>query len=100
MVCDKCKEKLKPLNHTAPWKEGATNRNPSSGGTKAKNKLIEHRRTRKLKGEPFRAFCRICKQTVTHEGHRFCQECSYKNGICSRCGIKVLDTKVYKMRTR
>ena len=40
--------------------------------------------------------CRICKIKQIQAGHYYCQGCSYKKGICSMCGKRILNIKMYK----
>ena len=40
--------------------------------------------------------CRICKVKQVQLGHYYCLGCSYKKGICSMCGKRILDTRMYK----
>ena len=41
--------------------------------------------------------CRLCRSSVHQSGAAYCQQCAYKQGICAMCGVKMLDTKNFKM---
>eukprot|EP00347_Sterkiella_histriomuscorum_P013424 403364757 len=50
----------------------------------------------KYKFDPTASKCRICKVAKLMPGHYYCSNCSYLKGICSMCGKKILDIKMYK----
>ncbi|TNV75144.1 hypothetical protein FGO68_gene8999 [Halteria grandinella] len=53
----------------------------------------------KYKFDPLASKCRICKVQKVMPGHYYCQHCSYVKGICSMCGVKIINTKMYKQST-
>ena len=113
MVCTKCEKKLDKLATPDVWKgekskaERSTHlgkdeeeKRPSGAG----NKLLEKERKLpglmlpekgKYKYTPYGSSCRICKKKVL-ERHNYCQSCSYIKGICSMCGKKIIDVKMYR----
>ncbi len=103
MVCEKCEKKGK-LGKAAtpnPWKaaSGKDTATTSCGRKVNENKLLSSKKARyNPYSEKFET-CRICRQKVHQVGSKFCQECSYKKGICSMCGVKILKTKGYKQST-
>ena len=48
--------------------------------------------------DPTSSKCRICKQANVQKMYYYCQKCSYAKGICSMCGKKILDIKMYKQK--
>ncbi|KAI8592363.1 PDZ-binding protein [Geranomyces variabilis] len=124
MVCKKCEKKLTTLATSDPFAKSSSNTGGSSGGGKAssssssaaagptrkinENKLLSSKaKFGGVKGGasgnkfmPYESKCKICKQRCHQMGSRYCQACSYKNGICAMCGISVLDTSGYKMASK
>ncbi|KAI8929639.1 PDZ-binding protein [Entophlyctis helioformis] len=99
MVCSKCEKKLATLATPDKWKEGSKNAEVGSSGRKLnENKLLSSKN--KAKFAPYEARCRVCKSRVTQTGAHYCQGCAYKNGICAMCGVKILDTKLYKQSSK
>ncbi|KAH9099916.1 hypothetical protein Ae201684P_018924 [Aphanomyces euteiches] len=96
MVCDKCEAKLSKVIVPDVWKDGARNTNGGkSGGKKiAGNALLG----KKNRFTPMSRSCRICNTKVAQDAH-YCQDCSYKKGICAMCGRKIANTKSYNMST-
>jgi hypothetical protein len=96
MVCSKCEKKQKNLSSGIitpdTWKEGSSQQKRVN-----ENKLLSQKA--KSKFEPYSAQCKICKSRLHQKGHHYCQKCSYSKGICSMCGIKVIDTSKYNQRT-
>ena len=96
MVCDSCEGKLSKLIVPDKWKEGA--RNISGGKVLGKT----NKRLAALSTEsyiPENTVCRICKAKVMHR-HNFCNDCSYKKGICSMCGKKTVDISMHRMSAK
>ncbi|CAM9454104.1 unnamed protein product [Chrysoparadoxa australica] len=100
MPCDKCESKL-----TKADKVICPNPNSHLGGGKSdgkraigENMLLKHGagKRRQNRNNPIARPCRICKSKLP-EGHHYCQDCSYKKGICSMCGKKVADVSKHKM---
>ena len=48
--------------------------------------------------DPTGTKCKICKMGKTQQGHHYCQKCAYSKGICAMCGVKIIDTSVYKQK--
>ena len=44
--------------------------------------------------------CKICRSKVHQLGSHYCQECSYKKGICAMCGKKMMNVKNYKQSSQ
>lgn len=104
MVCEKCQKKLDTIATPEPWKDGSRSSMPGQRKI-GENKLLS--KSAKKRFEPYGgtkastagsygSTCRICKQQLHQTGH-YCQPCASKKGICAMCGIKLLDTKGYKM---
>jgi hypothetical protein len=67
---------------------------------KGGNKLLSSKKP-KSQTSPYDKKCKECRFGRLHlVGAIYCQQCSYKNGICPCCGIKVLDTVGYKQSTK
>jgi len=97
MVCEKCQKKLGKVITPDPWKTGA--RNTTEGGGRAinENKALS---SRKIRGSPYQTTftkCRVCKTSVHQTGSNYCQQCAYKLAICAMCGVKMMNTKGYRM---
>jgi len=88
-VCEKCEKKLTRVAAHEPWKHEKR--------VVGENKLLssKNKRFNPLQGTDFRT-CRICKSKVHQVGAHYCQECSYKKGICAMCGKKLIKVKNYK----
>ncbi|CAD6898812.1 unnamed protein product [Tilletia controversa] len=56
------------------------------------NKLLSG----KNRFNPLGGQCTVCKQRVSQDRAKYCQNCAYKRGCCAICGVKILDTKMYK----
>jgi len=76
------------------WKTGSREQQL---GRKAGNTLLSQKRELN-RHNPYSSTCKICKKK-TPTGHHYCQECSYKKGICSMCGRKILDVSCYLQST-
>ncbi|OQR92062.1 hypothetical protein ACHHYP_04080 [Achlya hypogyna] len=94
MVCGKCEEKLSKLIVPDKWKDGARN---TTGGKDGGRKIAQNSALgKKHRFTPMSRACRICKSKVSQNAH-YCQDCSYKKGICAMCGRKIADTKMLNM---
>ncbi|KAH8864673.1 Cysteine-rich PDZ-binding protein [Schistosoma japonicum] len=95
MVCEKCEKKLGKVITPDPWKAGARN-TVSSGGRKLnENKLLSSSKNRFSPYSNTFPRCRICAQTVHQPGSYYCQQCAFKKGICSMCGVRLINTTQY-----
>lgn len=101
MVCEKCEKKLSTVITPDTWKTGARNTLESGGRKLNENKLLsQSSKTRLASGSTdstnsqFRD-CRICKAKCHQIGSYYCQQCSFKKGICSMCGIKIANIRNY-----
>eukprot|EP00298_Acanthocystis_sp_HF-20_P005358 c15553_g1_i1.p1 GENE.c15553_g1_i1~~c15553_g1_i1.p1 ORF type:complete len:104 (+),score=33.02 c15553_g1_i1:25-312(+) len=94
MVCSTCEKKLGTVICPDTWKSGARNTTESGGRKINENKLL----SKKKRFTPMAASCKICRAQL-HQGGQYCQECSYKRGVCSMCGKQILDTKMYNQST-
>ncbi|XP_055594711.1 cysteine-rich PDZ-binding protein [Uranotaenia lowii] len=97
MVCEKCEKKLGKVITPDPWKAGA--RNTTEGGGRKINENKALTSAAKNRYNPMSATfapCRICKQKIHQAGSYYCQQCSYKKGICAMCGKKLMDVKNYR----
>lgn len=102
MVCKKCETKLGVLATPDVWKQGARVGSTVEGRDRTgRNMLLAVNAGQKglkvtSKINPYAIGCKICKNPVHHKGGRYCQYCSYKKGLCSMCGIKIMDTTMYR----
>jgi len=113
MVCDKCEKKLGITATPDPWKQGCRNAIDTGNVRKQDNKHLQSiGRVKTLSGSKVSSNstqrmgpstvmyssirCGICKQNVYEPGRHYCQNCAYKKGICSMCGVRILNTKSYK----
>lgn len=113
MVCDKCEKKLGITSTPDPWKQGCRNAIDTGMVRKQDNKHLQTiGKIKTLSGSKTSSKstlktgtssimysfgeCRICKQKVHEPGRHYCQSCAYKKGICSMCGVRILNTKSYK----
>lgn len=86
----KCEKKLQSVIVPEKW----------SSSSEQKKKLVGNKSSVSKKSARYTAmknYCRLCKKTLNLASSKYCQKCAYKKGICSMCGIKVLETKNYKM---
>merc|ERR1711872_879021 len=95
MVCEK-KGKLGKVITPDPWKAGASNTTKPGGRKVGENKFLTNSKNRFNPMTSEFKKCRICKQKVHQVGSHYCQPCAYKKGICSMCGVKIINTKGYK----
>ncbi|KAI8900377.1 PDZ-binding protein [Globomyces pollinis-pini] len=100
MVCQKCEKKQDSALITPDtWKEGSRSSAVGSAGRKLnENKLLSSKNKNKF--APYEKPCRLCKKKLHQKGMNYCQNCSYKKGICSMCGISILDVTKYKQSTK
>lgn len=80
------------------WKDGARNSTESGGRKINENKALTSKKAR-LGASPYSTTfkkCGICKAVVHQAGSHYCQQCSYKKGICAMCGVKILDVTNYR----
>ncbi|KAI8608428.1 PDZ-binding protein [Chytriomyces sp. MP71] len=107
MVCAKCEKKLGTLvtpevRRKADVSTSASS--SSSAGTSAgsrklaTNMLLSQKNKNKF--APYEVRCKTCKTRVNQTGSNYCQNCAYKGGICAMCGVKILDTKLYKQTSK
>lgn len=99
MVCEKCEVKLTKIITPDTWKEGARNTLESGGRLINENKLLTQKSnlliaTGSSKVSQYKD-CRICKLKLHQLGAYYCQQCSYKKGICSMCGVKIAKVAQY-----
>ena len=97
MVCSKCEKKLSRGIHQEMWKEGSR-QTIESGGRKINQNmaLSGKKRWTPYGGATGGSKCKICKQSM-HQAGIYCQKCAYHKGMCSMCGVKVMDTTFYNM---
>ncbi|KAJ3407582.1 hypothetical protein HDU80_008360 [Chytriomyces hyalinus] len=103
MVCGKCEKKLGTLITPEVRKRDtaavSSSSSSSSGARKmATNTLLSQKNKNKF--APYEIKCKLCKTRVNQTGSHYCQNCAYKNGICAMCGVKILDTKMYKQTAK
>jgi len=97
MVCSKCEKKLSRGIHQEMWKDGS--RHTIEGGGRKINQnmaLSGKKRWTPYGGATGGSKCKICKQSLHQQGI-YCQKCAYHHGMCSMCGVKVMDTTFYNM---
>lgn len=41
--------------------------------------------------DPLNSRCKECKRSLHSQNVSYCQTCAYKKGLCSMCGVKILD---------
>jgi cysteine-rich PDZ-binding protein len=81
MVCEKClKKQDKLVTDVRDRKIGV-------------NMLLQSRRPGFNPGGTSK--CKKCAKPIKSEA-AYCSTCAYTDGRCSMCGIKVVDTKLYK----
>lgn len=95
-----CKDRVCFINISKILKKNKTklmiNKFKRSIGRKLnENKALKYAKLKK----PYGKNCKSCKGKLFGDGI-YCQECSYKQGICSMCGVKILDTKSYKQSSK
>ena len=94
MVCSKCEAKLAKLAAPDAWKEGSRNvaGGRDGGRVVGENKALSSSR----RFSPYSCKCTVCRQSLHQQG-LYCQTCAYAKGVCSMCGVQILDTAMYKM---
>ena len=97
MVCKKCEAKLTSLATPSTFKDAPGSSTSSSSGRRVnENKLLTSRKKGTSGSNPYQHNCKICKSITAGPKHKYCQGCSYKNGICAMCGVQILDTRNYR----
>ena len=113
MVCTKCETKLNKLStpgirfkQTSKLKAEDEKKEQTKQEEEKQemikddaNKLLSKKRAEN-RFEPLGAKCRICKVAKLLAGHYYCQHCSYKKGICSMCGKKIIDVREFKQMNK
>ncbi|KAI9272450.1 PDZ-binding protein [Sporodiniella umbellata] len=95
MVCKKCEKKLTGLAAPDKWKEGSNNAKAGSSGRKINQNKLLSKSAKAGRFNPLESKCKLCKNRVHQDKAHYCQDCSYKKGICAMCGKQVLDTSKY-----
>lgn len=78
-----------------PWKVGARNTVASGGRKLNENKLLTSGKNRFNPYTTSFQRCRICAQHVHQPKSHYCQSCAFKKGICSMCGVRLVNTTNY-----
>ncbi|TIA70295.1 hypothetical protein E3P91_03156 [Wallemia ichthyophaga] len=65
-----------------------------------KNKLLSKNRYLPYAAKDGGSKCKVCKQATARPDARYCQNCAYKRGKCSVCGVKQMDTTYQKMSAK
>ncbi|KAJ3392530.1 hypothetical protein HDU84_004015 [Entophlyctis sp. JEL0112] len=101
MVCTKCEAKLAKLITPAvgAWKDKAAGKDRDKAGPSS-GKVPSIYKKNQNKFAPYENKCKLCKSRVHQEKAHYCQGCSYKNGICAMCGVKILDTRMYNQNAK
>eukprot|EP00742_Colponemidia_sp_Colp-10_P006646 GILJ01007125.1.p1 GENE.GILJ01007125.1~~GILJ01007125.1.p1 ORF type:complete len:116 (-),score=4.91 GILJ01007125.1:124-432(-) len=98
MVCTKCEKKLAKLVVPDKWKDGA--RNTTGGRDEGRkvggNMLLAKKQRYQPYAVSVESRCKKCSAKLHQQGSSYCQTCAYKKGVCAMCGVKVLDTSMYK----
>jgi len=100
MVCSKCEKKLSRGIHQEMWKEGSRHTLEGGGRALNENKAL----SAKKRWTPYGSSgsgtgggkCKICKTSLHQEGI-YCQKCAYSKGMCSMCGVQVMDITFYNI---
>ena len=94
MVCKTCERKLGTITTPDTFKLGSKSTTIGSQGRKLnENKLLSK------KSVSLGTKCKTCKKQLHQKGSNYCQECSYKKGICAFCGKTIMDIKFLKQST-
>ncbi|KAJ3300911.1 hypothetical protein HDV03_001677 [Kappamyces sp. JEL0829] len=95
MPCSTCEKKLKTARGAS-----SSGKDAASKGGKAvnENKLLAAKASKRAEPYVIGSSCKTCKAKLNVKG-MYCHNCSYKKGLCSICGIKILDTSRYVQRT-
>ena len=104
MVCDTCQTKLKKSSQMDMFKGGSADGKSHKIGRHGddrqlnENKLLSKNRFGNmksgLKGGGSKN-CRLCKGMLHANQELYCQHCAFKNGLCTMCGVKVMNTSMY-----
>lgn len=75
--------------------KGIINKCRSGGRKIGQNKLL----SKNPRFNPYakQTKCAVCKRNL--QVGMYCQQCAYKKGLCSMCGVQILDVKNYKQTT-
>lgn len=100
MVCSRCEKKLSTSMHIDTWKEGSRHIGEGGGRQLNENKAL----SAKKRWTPYGSSgsgtgggkCKICRLSLHQEGI-YCQKCAYSKGMCSMCGVKVMDISFYNI---
>lgn len=97
MVCSKCESKLAKLAAPDPFKDGS--RNSVIGGGRDGGRPINENKAltsaKRARTDGYGSACSVCKSSL-HQHGLFCNKCAYAKGVCSMCGIQILDTTMYR----
>ncbi|KAJ1986094.1 hypothetical protein H4R33_003563 [Dimargaris cristalligena] len=97
MVCQKCEKKLGKVACSDTWKAGSRNATVGKDRKLNENKLLAAKKNR---FQPYSSKCKVCRSAVHQPQANWCQACAYKKGICAMCGVKILDTTMYKQSAK
>ncbi|EGG06969.1 uncharacterized protein MELLADRAFT_71832 [Melampsora larici-populina 98AG31] len=118
MVCEKCNKKLSKNSLATPEVRGiagSSNAIQNQGRKIGENKLLSS----KNRYNPYQSTsassslskkstnpsigigkCLTCKSSVARNGAKYCQNCSFKKGICGMCGKIVTDITYSKQTAK
>ncbi|CAL54046.1 PDZ-binding protein, CRIPT [Ostreococcus tauri] len=58
------------------------------------NKALTSKRRGPYGGAIARTSCATCRRGL-HTGGKYCNGCAYARGVCSQCGVKIMDVSAY-----
>ncbi|KAH9815379.1 hypothetical protein DFH28DRAFT_1221032 [Melampsora americana] len=115
MVCEKCNKKLNKNSLATPEVRGiagSSNQIQNQSRKIGENKLLSSKNrytpyqssssSSKSKSNPLIGIgkCLTCKSSVARAGAKYCQNCSFKKGICGMCGKLVTDITYSKQTAK
>ncbi|EIM21732.1 hypothetical protein WALSEDRAFT_63965 [Wallemia mellicola CBS 633.66] len=94
MVCAKCEKKQTKVAAPDPFRNkslgasASTSKQTDERNDLGKNKLLSKNRYLPYAAKTGGSKCKVCKQTTARPDAKYCQNCAYKRGKCSVCGVK------------
>ena len=103
MVCTRCEKKMRAAGGAALVTTAPVRRRDLALGARDalderrpvnENKALSAKRRGPYGAAIGRTKCAVCR-TSLHTGGTHCNACAHAKGVCSQCGVKIMDTSAY-----
>jgi len=103
MVCTRCEKKMRAAGGAALVTTAPVRRRDLALGARDalderrpvnENKALSAKRRGPYGANIGRTKCAVCR-TSLHTGGTHCNPCAHAKGVCSQCGVKIMDTSAY-----